>query len=821
MKRDKRPAPREKIIPLWVVILIFSTLSLAFFHPVIGPNKMIYGSDQLIAGYMFKAFSNQHIRQHLALPQWNPYIFGGLPYIDAFHGDALYYTALLRYFLPVHLVMAWVFIIQVFLAGLGMFLFLKSLRINQYGAIIIGIAYMFTGPLVSTTYAGHDGKAIVASFLPWIFLLLNKGLDTERISYFLLGGLVIGACLLSPHVQLTYYLLMAIFFYLCYRLYFIYREEGLRPTGKLFGYFWLMVLSGFLISAIQFLPSYFYLPHSPRAGIGRGYGFATSWSMPPLELLDLLTPHFSGILENYWGTNYFKQHTEYLGILPLILAGIALAYCWRDREVKFFTGLGVFGVLMALGGNTPFYHIPYHIVPLLKNFRAPSLIFYVVSFTTCVLAGFGINGLLGLKKESLKQLITGLGITVGITGLLVIIAGLLREEVITGLRSYLYPRSISAYGLNLTQQKLNNLYSNYPSFQKGMWVAFFLMLLNSWLIGAIAYRKLKLPSGIILLSGLLIFDLWRVNKKFLMTVEHPDQFYAVDEVVRFLKRDRDLYRVFPFQWARMDLYRGDNYLMLHDIQSVGGYHGNQLNKYQEFIGAENTLMFQNPSNLYNRRFLDLLNVKYIIAVPLPEDLSGYDREVREVLQVMKNWLSQFELSFQGRRNAIYRNDSALPRAFLVPGYEIIKEEKEILQKLREPGFDPRRLVILEEDPGIELIPDTGYIGECRIVSYAPNRIVIEAECLNPGFLVLSENYYPAWQARVNGKPAKIYRGNYLFRVIFLPKGSHRIEFIYRSIYFILGSMITMISFPCIILATLFEHRCKTCKHRRAKFVAQR
>lgn len=775
---------------------------------------MIYGSDQLISGYMFKAFSSQYMRQHHSLPQWNPYIFGGLPYIDAFHGDALYYTALLRYFLPVHQVMAWVFIIQVFLAGLGMFLLLKSLRINQYGAIIIGIAYMFTGSLISTTYAGHDGKVIVASFLPWIFLFLNKGLDTKRILYFLLGGLVIGACLLSPHVQMTYYLLMAIFFYLCYRLYFIYREEGgIRPVAKLFGYFWLMVASGFLISAIQFLPSYFYLPCSPRAGIGRGYGFATSWSMPPLELFDLLTPHFSGILDNYWGTNYFKQHIEYLGILPLVLAAIALAYRWRDRRVKFFTGLGVFGVLMALGGNTPLYRIPYHIVPLLKNFRAPSLIFYLASFSICVLAGFGINSLLGLKKEQIKRLIAGLGIVVGVIGLLAIIVGSARTDITAGLRSYLYPRLISAYGPGLTQQKLNNLYSNYSNFQKGMWAAFFLILINGGLISTIARRKLKLHIGTVIISGLLIFDLWSVNKKFLKTVEHPDQFYAADEVVRFLQKDRSLYRVFPFQFAGMDLYRHDNYLMLHNIQSVGGYHGNQLGKYQEFIGAENTIMFQNPKNLYNRRFLDLLNVKYIIAARLPEDLSGYNKEVREVLEAMNNWLSQFELSFQGRRYAIYRNDPALPRTFLVPGYEVIKEDKKILQRLQEPGFDPRRSVILEEDPGIGLKPDTGYIGECRIVSYDPNRIVVEAKCLNPGFLMLSENYYPAWQVRVNGKQTKIYRGNYIFRVIFLPKGSHQIEFIYRSIYSILGSIITIISIPGIILATLFDHRRKYRKHR--------
>jgi hypothetical protein len=803
MKKHKRPMPKEKIIPIWVIVLIFLALSLIYFYPVIGPNRMIYGSDQLISGYMFKNFAAQYMRQHNSLPQWNPYIFSGLPYIDAFHGDALYYTTLLRYFLPVHQVMAWVFIIQVFLAGLGMFLLLKSLRINQCGALIIGIAYMFTGSLISTTYAGHDGKAIVASFLPWIFLFLNKGLDTKKILYFLLGGLVIGASLLSPHVQMTYYLLMAIFFYLCYRLYFIYREDGgIKLTAKLFGYFWLMVAAGFLISAIQFLPAYFYLPYSPRAGMGRGYGFATSWSMPPLELFDLLTPHFSGILDNYWGTNYFKQHTEYLGIFPLILSVIALAYCWKDRRVKFFTGLGIFGVLMALGGNTPLYRIPYHIVPLLKNFRAPSLIFYLVSFSVCVLAGFGINSLLELKKDQVKRLIMGLGITVGVIGLLAIIASSARTDIVAGLRSYLRPRLISAYGPNLTQQKLNNLYSNYQNFQSGIWIAFSLILINGGLIIAIARRRLKLPIGMIFISGLLIFDLWSVDKKFLKMVEHPDQFYAPDEVVRFLQKDRSLYRVFPFQFAGMDLYRHDNYLMLYNIQSVGGYHGNQLGRYQEFIGAENTIMFQNPQNLYNRRFLDLLNVKYIVTTRLPGDLSGYKKEIREVLEAMKSWLNQFELSFQGQRCVIYRNESALPRALLVPTYEVIKEDEKILQRLKEVEFDPRRLVILEEYPGVELKSDTHNIGECGIISYDPNRIVVEANCLSPGFLILSENHYPAWQAYVDGEQSKIYQGDYLLRAVFLDQGHHIIEFRYNSPFYRWGLVITLFSLLGIVASII-------------------
>ena len=145
------------------------------------------------------------------------------------------------------------------------------------------------------------------------------------------------------------------------------------------------------MGAIQYLPVREYVPWSPRA-LGKGWAEATSYSMPPEEMVNFWMPHFSGILDRYWGDNLIHLHSEYLGVAVILLAALAFA---RGRLpvsrklVWFFTGVTIIALLWALGGNTPFYRIVYALVPGTKFFRAPSTMLYVVSFGVAVLAAFG------------------------------------------------------------------------------------------------------------------------------------------------------------------------------------------------------------------------------------------------------------------------------------------------------------------------------------------------------------------------------------------------------------------------------------------------
>jgi hypothetical protein len=819
------------------VLLGLSILVFLLFANTLARGHLIEGSDQLLAGYMFKSFAQDAIRTTGQFPLWNPYIFGGLPYIDALHGDALYVTALLRLVFPVGTVMALVFILQIIVAGIFTYGFLRTLKTRQLVALVGAVAYMFTGVIVSLVSAGHDGKVIVASFLPAGLFLIQKAFDPEgrkHLMWFALLGLVIGLALLSPHVQMSYYMLMMLACYIIFKFLVLgIREKrwgfGTKSLGLSFG----SLVLGFAISAIQFLPSIAYLAFSPRGQGGRGWEWNTSWSLPRLEVFDLFNARFSGILQNYWGANAFKQHSEYFGIIIMALAIVGIILAWRRRETKFFMGFSVFGLLMALGGNTPFYYIPYYILPLLKSFRAPAMIFFTVAFSAVVLAALGLEEVLNpqprpqaspQKEKSSKKGKRGNALTI----VFAVLAGLMLIFAIwSSADSYGFGNFVSGLAqgeltrTNGPQQAANllsHMQANIGNASNGFWLAF--LFLAAGFVSIILWRRFKKLAWLwgLLLAGFVFADLWLVDRHFVGIVKDrnnnpvsADEMYGPDEVVNYLKGDPGIYRVFPLQYMGNDIYRRDDYLMLYKIQSVGGYHGNQLRRYQEFIGAPNTIMFRDPANLGYPAFLTMLDVKYLIGLRLPDSsqIGLYSPQDQATILALKEYFtpwtdssrSNFRPIYLGQNYAIYRNEAPVSRAWVASDVEVVKDDAAILSRMKEPGFDPRKTVVLEEMPqGWANSQDSATAGTVEITRYEPNEIELRAEMARRGVLVLSENWYPWFRAWVDSKEQKVYRADYTLRALVLEPGTHKVEFRFKSPYVNAGVWITFVSLGLVALA---------------------
>jgi len=140
----------------------------------------------------------------------------------------------------------------------------------------------------------------------------------------------------------------------------------------------------------------------------------------------------------------------------------------------------------------------------------------------------------------------------------------------------------------------------------------------------------------------------------------------------------------------------------------------------------------------------------------------------------------------------YEINNVLPRAFLAPEYRIIPSEREMGEIITAKAFDPARTVLLNEapqfpsaDPGAQADRDA-----VRITEYGLNHIHLEASCLGPRILFLSEVDYPGWKARVDGRREKIYRANHAFRALPLGPGRHRIQMVYRPASFYGGLAVT-------------------------------
>ncbi|MCX7785676.1 MAG: YfhO family protein [candidate division WOR-3 bacterium] len=799
MKKDKmvkliseKPFHLSNKLAVIILILLPITYFLIFAPGLITGSKMMYGSDWLLGGYASRMITAQQLAQYKTPAMWYNYIFGGLPS----YGDNNSLYTIIRLIIPTHIFWTYLFICGLIVAGLGMFLFLKSLDLSNYTALIGAIAYSFAGNLVSTTYAGHEGRLLSMAFFPLAFFLWNKALTTHKFFWFILAGVLAGFSMTHAHFQLTYYGLWFAFAYFIVQLIWQRQQNKIKGTLKLIGYAIITVIIALGTLAMYYMPLLANLAFGARGEI-RGYEFASSWALPPKELFDLIVPQFSGILDNYWGENFFKLHTEYFGIIFLLMAIITLFIKFKERKVLFFFIAGIISALTALGGHTPFFKLVYYLLPGVKRFRGPSMVFYLAAFSAIVLGSIGLQYLFdyNLKKKVLdpqtkKKIIRFVYTTVIVFIVLLLIFVASKNSIVGSIKD------------NNKLQAFNN---NQSVFWSGVLITAILIILAFFLIYQLINHKIKIRTVLLILISLILFDLWRIDKLFLKQVEHPSVYYAPDEVVKFLKSDTSLYRVHPLYYERSN----DGILDLHNIQNAGGYCPNPLQTYQDFIGAERTVMYNAP-NLAFTNFLNLLNIKYIVSIPLPNNIAQFDAQTQARITEMRNFVNRpgVEPVYTGRRYVIYQNHNAFSRAFLVPKYEVIKEKDQIINRLKDPNFNPLQYVIISES--LPFVPSTSesLVGTIKIIAYTPNRIILQAELDNPGFLVFSENYHPDWQCKVDGKHTQVYRAYHTLRAIYLESGNHHIEFYYYSKLYKRGQLITFITLLFSVIALILTYKYK-------------
>jgi hypothetical protein len=158
---------------------------------------------------------------------------------------------------------------------------------------------------------------------------------------------------------------------------------------------------------------------------------------------------------------------------------------------------------------------------------------------------------------------------------------------------------------------------------------------------------------------------------------------------------------------------------------------------------------------------------------------------------------------------VYENTDRLPRSFIVGEAEVIKDDALLLAKLSQEDFNFRASVLLEEEAALwpkTTVPQVANleVGQAIIQSYTPGEVRIITDSPINSYLVLTDNYYPGWQAFIDGQPQSIYRADYTFRAIQLPAGKHEVRFIYQPLSFKMGLGITI--FTLIGMSTLFIGR---------------
>ncbi len=147
---------------------------------------------------------------------------------------------------------------------------------------------------------------------------------------------------------------------------------------------------------------------------------------------------------------------------------------------------------------------------------------------------------------------------------------------------------------------------------------------------------------------------------------------------------------------------------------------------------------------------------------------------------------------------IYENLDVLPRTFVVHESRFFAQEGQVLEAMQDPSFDPAEEVLLFGEATEIASLGEGGTDEVRLLSYEPERVVIEAHLGEPGYLVLTDAYYPGWHAILDGQAAAILRADYYFRAVLLPEGEHRLEFVYDPLSLRLGVFLSGVALICLI-----------------------
>ena len=492
------------------------------------------------------------------------------------------------------------------------------------------------------------------------------------------------------------------------------------------------VALGLALAAIQLLPFIEY------ARLSAVLATRETW-MAPMSVsfrsaINLLMPYYYGSPTggDYWGEWNFNETAASVGLAPLLLLPLALiarrSGAWFFALMTIAGALGLYGLAPELASAGS----------LVINFRLAPL----VAFSLCVLGAIGMDALFTEPDHLASRQRTAIKIT--FTAVVAVVFLSFTSDYATMRRLGLGTVSPERYLWFITLFTTSAALCLIGASRCG----------SAWALALIGVQF----AGLAPLA-------WSYNPVIDARLLYP----APPALVRLQQEVAQ---------APGRVLMAPNLAMLYGLEGVAAYDGMTPRHLDEAIRPDTSALnllgsgYVGEVSVFLSPVRDLLGIRHVL-VPPDVTLDG----------------SGLSLRYHGVDGRIYRNDAALPRAFVAAEARCV-DRAEALRRIRARSVDFRREVLLadcsEATPRDPQSPGTVSPGTARIERYDADRVMISAESDRGGYLVLTDAWFPGWTAYVDGRETRVERADHAFRAVKLAPGRHDVEFRYAPISVRLG-----------------------------------
>ncbi|MBB5396292.1 hypothetical protein HDC91_002341 [Mucilaginibacter sp. AK015] len=780
-----------------------------FFNPIM-QGKILYQGDVLQAQAMQKEIMDVKEATGRA-PLWTNQMFGGMPsyQIWAKYGKNLttYVIDVLKTVFPnpVDTILLYLF---------GAYLLFCTLKLNSWLAAAGAVAFAFSSYNFIYIDAGHANQAYAIAFFAPIVAGIIMTLRGQYITGGALTAFFLAMEIRSNHVQMTFYLLLAIIILVCIELYHAIKAKQTQPFFKSVAYLFAATILAVIVNAGSLWTTYEYSHYTIRgkpnlksekgatsSGLDKEYAY--NWSQGVAECFTFFIPNAYGggsatpAAENsetvklltgknvdpaqaeqfvgqrmYWGNKPGTSGPWYFGAIVFFLFVLGLIIV-KHRIKWWLLSAVLLSVFLSFGKNLPFLSdIFFNYFPLYNKFRAVESILVIASLCFPILGFLALNEVFVnrdkpyiFKKVKLAFYITG-----GLTLLMIALPGLFLSFKTADHQTFISGLTQAFQGnATMANQVANALVQDRQALERADAIRTLIFIALAFgLLYIVIKQKISTTFAALAFMGIILVDMWSVDKRYLkddnfIPKEELGRAYTPREVDEFIMRDKDPdFRV-------MDLSLPDPF---HDSRSsyfyktVGGFHSARLRRFDELVENQFTKSI-------NEDVLDMLNTKYIITADPKTGMAS-----------------------------MHANATACGHAWFVKSVKYVKDADE--EMLAISSFNPKEEAMIDqkykstvEAKPIGIDPNA----TITLTSYTPEHLTYQTGSTANQVAIFSEIYYDkGWKMLIDGVEQPYYRANYLLRAATIPLGNHKVEFIFHPTSYYAGENISLAGSIILVLA---------------------